>query len=99
MGKQENIFSGQINRAWISMETMGHHLLVILNSMENHGKHGTAFSYDFRQHRKAWGASLLIFMTLNSMEKLGKQGTALLMISNSMEKHGEHGNPFFHELR
>ena len=56
MGKQGNIFSGQINRAWISMETMGHHLLVILNSMENYGKHGTAFSYDFRQHRKAWGA-------------------------------------------
>ena len=56
MGKHGNIFSGQTNRAWIGMETMGHHLLVILNSMENHGKHGTAFSYDFRQHRKAWGA-------------------------------------------
>ena len=26
-------------------------------------------------------------------------GTAFLMISNSMGKHGEHGNPFFHEFR
>ena len=49
-------FLGHVNRAWISMETMGLHLLVILNSMENHGKHGTAFSYDFKQHGKAWGA-------------------------------------------
>ena len=49
-------FSGHISRAWISMETMGHHLLVILNSMEKHGKHGALFSHDFRQHGKAWGA-------------------------------------------
>ena len=34
----------------INMETMGHHLLIILNSMEKHGKHGTLFSHDFRQH-------------------------------------------------
>ena len=78
------------------METMGHHL-VILNSMEKHGKHGTLFSRDFRQNRKAW--ELLIFITSNSMEKHGEQGTAFLMISNSMEKHGEHGNAFFHELK
>ena len=39
----------------ISMETMGHHLLIILNSMEKHGKHGALFSHDFRQHGKAWG--------------------------------------------
>ena len=25
-------------------------------SMGKHGKHGTAFSHDFRQHGKAWGA-------------------------------------------
>ena len=50
------IFSGHISRAWISIETMGHHLLVILNSTEKHGKHGTLFSHDFRQHGKAWGA-------------------------------------------
>ena len=24
--------------------------------MEKHGKHGTAFSHNFRQHGKAWGA-------------------------------------------
>ena len=47
-------FSGHISRAWISTETMGHHLLVILSSMEKHGKHGTLFSHDFRQHGKAW---------------------------------------------
>ena len=39
----------------ISMETMEHHL-IILNSMEKHGKHGALFSHDFRQHGKAWGA-------------------------------------------
>ena len=54
--KSMGIFSGHISRAWISMETMGHHLLVILNSMEKHGKHGALFSHDFRQHGKAWGA-------------------------------------------
>ena len=27
----------------ISMETMGHHLFIILSSMEKHGKQGTAF--------------------------------------------------------
>ena len=32
------------------METMGHHILIILNSMEKHGKHGVVFSHDFRQH-------------------------------------------------
>ena len=36
-----------------SVETMGHHLLVILNCMENHGKHGTAFFLYYRQHGKA----------------------------------------------
>ena len=88
------------------METMGHHRLVILNSMEKHGKHGTAFSYDVRQHGKPYGAwQLLIFMTSDSMEKHGKQGTAFLMISNSMGKHGEQawgacmGIPSFHEFR
>ena len=50
------IFLRSHHRAWISMETTGHHLLVILNSMERHGKHGTLFSRDFRQHGKAWGA-------------------------------------------
>ena len=25
-------------------------------SMGKHGKHGKAFSHDFRQHGKAWGA-------------------------------------------
>ena len=38
----------------ISMETMEHHLLIILNSLEKHGKHGALFSHDFRQHGKAW---------------------------------------------
>ena len=55
-GKAWEYFSGYISRAWYSMETVGHHLLVILNSMENHGKHGTAFSHDHRQHGKALGA-------------------------------------------
>ena len=57
-GSMENmgIFSDHISRAWISIETMGHHLLVILNSTEKNGKHGALFSHDFRQHRKAWEA-------------------------------------------
>ena len=29
---------------------MRHHLLVILNGMEKHRKHGALFSHDFRQH-------------------------------------------------
>ena len=33
------------------------------------------------------------------MEKHGEQGTAFPMISNSMGKLREHGNPFFHELK
>ena len=57
------ISSGHVSRAWISMETMGHHLLVILNSMEKHGKHGALFSHDFRQqgeHGNSLFASLQI---------------------------------------
>ena len=38
-------------------------------------------------------------MTSNRMEKHEKQDTAFLMISNSIGKHEEHGDPFFHELR
>ena len=34
----------------IIMETIGHRHLIILNSMEKHGKHGALFSHDFRQH-------------------------------------------------
>ena len=49
-------FSGHMIKVWISMETMGHYLLVILNGMENHGEHGAAFSHDFKQHGKARGA-------------------------------------------
>ena len=49
-GNSMGIFSSHISRAWISIETMGHHLLVILKSMEKHGKHGALFSHDFRQH-------------------------------------------------
>ena len=56
MGTELPYQQGHIIRAWISIETIGHHLLVILNSMENHGKHGTAFSHNLRQHGKAWGA-------------------------------------------
>ena len=44
----------------ISMETMGHHLLIILNSMEKHGKHGALFSHDFRQHGNFLFSSLQI---------------------------------------
>ena len=49
-------FSSYTSRAWISMEFMGQDLLVIENRMEKDGEHGTAFSHDFRQHGKAWGA-------------------------------------------
>ena len=55
-GKHGNIFQATSAEHVLAMETMGHHLLVILNSMEKHGKHGTLFSHDFRQHGKAWGA-------------------------------------------
>ena len=56
-GEAWEYFSGHINRAWISMETMGLHLLVILNGMENHGKQGTAFlmiSNSMEKHGGAW---------------------------------------------
>ena len=49
-------FSGHISRAWISMEIMGHDLFVSQNCMEKHGKHGTSFSHDFRQHGKGMGS-------------------------------------------
>ena len=54
------------------MGSMEQNFVMISDSMEKHGEHGTAFSHGFRQHGKAWEAwQLLIFMTLNSMEKHG----------------------------
>ena len=63
----EYIFQATSTEAWISME--------------NHGKHGTVFSYDFKRLVGKHGDhsnSFNIFMT-----------------SNSMGKHGKHENPFF----
>ena len=54
------------------------------NSMEKHGKHGTAFSHNFRQHGKAWGA----------WKSMGSMVSPLFMFLNSMEKHGKHGTEF-----
>ena len=42
--------------AWKSMGSMVQHFVMISDSMEKHGEHGTAFSHDFRQHGKAWEA-------------------------------------------
>ena len=40
----ENFSGHNCSRAWVSMEAMGHHFLVInLNIMQKHGKHGTLF--------------------------------------------------------
>ena len=55
-------------------------------SMGKHGKHGTAFSHDFRQHGKAW-------------KSMGSMVQHFVMISDSMEKHGEHGTAFSHDFR
>ena len=38
------------------MGSMEQHFVMISDSMEKHGEHGAAFSYDFRQHGKAWEA-------------------------------------------
>ena len=38
------------------MGSMEQRFVTISDSMEKHGEHGTAFSHDFRQHGKAWGA-------------------------------------------
>ena len=38
------------------MGSMEQYFVMISDSMEKHGEHGTAFSHDFRQHGKAWGA-------------------------------------------
>ena len=54
--KSMGIFQATSAEHGISMETMGHHLLIILNSMEKHEKYGALFSHDFRQHGKTWGA-------------------------------------------
>ena len=34
------------------MGSMEQHFLMISDSMENHGEHGTAFSHDFGKHGK-----------------------------------------------
>ena len=43
------------------MGSMVQHSLMISDSMEKHGEHGTAFCHDIRQHEKAWGAWYSIF--------------------------------------
>ena len=35
------------------MGSMVQHFVMISDSIEKHGEHGTAFSHDFRQHGKA----------------------------------------------
>ena len=45
---------------------MAQHFVMISDSMEKHGEHGTVFSRDFRQHGKAW----------ESMGSMGKHGNS-----------------------
>ena len=69
-GKAWEYFSGYTSRTWNSWDrtflsfritwkslgSMEQYFLTISDSMEKHGEHGTAFSHDFGQHGKAWGA-------------------------------------------
>ena len=69
-GKHGSIFSGHISRAWISMETMGHRLLVILNSMESMGSMVHYFlmiSDSMEKHGKQGIAFLVISNSMGSM--------------------------------
>ena len=69
------------------MGSMEQHFVMISDSMEKHGEHGTAFSHDFRQHGRSMGSMVTPhFMTLNSMEKHGKHGTAF---SHNFRQHGK----------
>ena len=63
--------------------------------MGKHGKHGTAFSHDFRQHGKAWGAWNSILSYQTAWKSMGSMVQHFLMISESMGKHGKHGNSSF----
>ena len=48
-------------KAWEIMGSMVQHSIMISDSMEKHGEHGTAFSHDIRQHGIAWGTWYSIF--------------------------------------
>ena len=57
------------------MGSMVQHFLIISDSMEKHGEHGTPHFHDLQ----------IAWKSMGSMEQ------HFLMILNSMEKHGKHG--------
>ena len=66
---------------------------MLCKSMEKHGKHGNIFQVTPAKHGLAWNSWDRILLSFRvAWKSMGSMEQHFLMISNSMGKHGEHGN-------
>ena len=79
---------------------MEQHFVMISDSMEKHGEHGTAFlmiSDSMGKHGEHGNSSFSCLQI--AWKSMGSMVQQSLIISDSMEKHGEHGKAFSHDFR
>ena len=69
---------------------------MLCKSMEKHGKHGNIFQVTPAEHGLAWNSWDRAFLSFRiAWKSMGSMEQHFLMISDSMGKHGEHGNSSF----
>ena len=69
---------------------------MLCKSMEKHGKHGNIFQVTPAEHGLAWNSWDRTFLSFRiAWKSMGSMEQHFLMISDSMGKHGEHGNSSF----
>ena len=69
---------------------------MLCKSMEKHGKQGDIFQVTPAEHGLAWNSWDRTFSSFRiAWKSMGSMEQHFLMISDSMGKHGEHGNSSF----
>ena len=69
---------------------------MLCKSMEKHGKHGNIFQVTPAEHGLSWNSWDRAFLSFRiAWKSMGSMEQHFLMISDSMGKHGEHGNSSF----
>ena len=71
-------------------------LPLLFHAMQKHGKHGNIFQVTPAEHGLAWNSWDRAFLSFRiAWKSMGSMEQHFLMISDSMGKHGEHGNSSF----
>ena len=73
---------------------------MLCKSMEKHGKHGNICQVAPAEHGLAWNSWDSTFLWFKiAWKSMGSMEQHFVMISDSMEKHGEYGIAFSHDFR